>query len=457
MKTKVVCTVGPACENILHDMIRAGMDCARINISHGTLKDYARWIDLIRKEDIPVMFDTKGSEVRIFSNRDIQAIPGEKIELGLDKTSDTFLDYNLLPDVKVGQRMFFDDGFIKSRIIEKKRDSIIIEFDTSGTIRNAKRLNLPDSKLRLPCLHQKDIEALKIATRKKIDFIALSFTRSKEDVLHLRRRLSGTKIGIIAKLENGEGIENLDEILKVVDGVMVARGDLGVELPSERIPLIQKEVIRKCNVHGRFVITATQMLQSMIDSPVPTRAETSDVANAILDGTDAIMLSAESAIGKYPIESVREMVKIAEEAEKKVHLEIPLPRVMDITEAISHSLHNLHHILPISKVIVLSNSGYTARMITRFRIPHDIITITPRSEVRRKLELHYGVLPVLYKRLPQRDKVLHGALFAFRKGLVKEDDTVLFTAGLYSTQVTNLIEIHKIRDLLDYAKKEKIL
>jgi pyruvate kinase len=458
-KTKIVSTIGPASENIniLKKMIESGMDCARINLSHATFKEYQERIDNIRKiKDIPIILDTKGPEIRIYTDKDLFLKKGDKLKIGFNKKDKIFFDYNFYDKIKKNQSLFIEDGRLRTKIIEKSNGKIKIKFLNSGELKNKKGVNLPDSNLNLPILHEKDKKGIKFALKNQLDFIAVSFTSSKNDLLKVRK-LTDNKIGIIAKIENKKGLDNFDEILEISDGLMVARGDLGVEIHSEKIPLIQKKVIKKCNVKGKFVITATQMLQSMIQSSTPTRAETSDVANAILDGTDAVMLSAETAIGKYPEKAVREMAKIGREVEDNINVKIPEFFQQDITEAISHSVFDLQKLLDIDKIIVLSNSGYTARKISRFRIKKDIITITPDLRVRKKLQLYFGINPLFFPGLPERDKVLYCGLYAYKKGYVDKADTVLFTAGLYNPKkpITNLIQIHKISDLIDFSNKFK--
>ncbi|MFH0875265.1 MAG: pyruvate kinase [archaeon] len=462
-KTKIVCTLGPATvkKSVLKMMIRSGMNSARINLSHGDFTDYGRFVKIIRSiSEIPIILDSKGREVRIITDKPLELKRGNLVKFGFHRKFSAYLDHNFSNEAKPGHRIFFDDGIIHAKIEEINSDYAIIRCQNDGILKSGKRLNLPDTKLKLPSLHAKDIEGINFAAKNKIEFFALSFTTCKNDVLHLKKKLkeTGSKTSVIAKIENSEGIDNFDEILKVSDGIMIARGDLGVELPSEKIPLLQKEMIRKCYTHGKIVITATQMLQSMVESTTPTRAETSDVANAILDGTDAVMLSAETAIGKYPVLAVMEMSKIAKEVEEKIIVNIHDPKMMDVTEAISHSSYALQKAIPIDKMIVLTSSGYTARMMARFRIAKDIIAITPNFEVKKRLEMIFGLTPVYYPKFMDKDKVIIGARIAFKKKLVKADDTVLFTAGLYTRgkAVTNLIEIHKISDLIGhFDNKEK--
>ncbi|MBU0758114.1 MAG: pyruvate kinase [Nanoarchaeota archaeon] len=456
-KTKILCTIGPASgdRSTISKMIEYGMNAARLNLSHGTFDEYKERIANIRKiSDIPIILDTKGPEVRIFLKEDVAVNAGYAIRIGFSPKEDIFLDFNFYMKVKVGHRLFIEDGRIKSKVIKKDKNSIVVKFTNSGIIKNAKGINLPDTKIHLPILHKKDEEGIRFAKSENIDFIALSFTRTKYDVLQVRKALEGSDVGIIAKIENKEGLDNFADILKAADGIMVARGDLGVELPSEKIPMIQKKLINECNLKGKFVITATQMLQSMIDSPTPTRAETSDVANAILDGTDTIMLSAETAIGKYPVLAVKEMSRIAKEVEKNVTIKIPVPENMSVAEAITHSVQSLQESVRIDKIVCLSRSGYTARMISRFKLKVDVIAITPNISVKKKLDMFFGLNSVVYPDMPNKDRVQNTAIFALKHGILSKNEVVMFTGGIFNVgkPVTNLISIHKISDMIEYLQ-----
>ncbi|MBD3204351.1 pyruvate kinase [Candidatus Woesearchaeota archaeon] len=452
-KTKIICTLGPASSDlkILKEMISNGMDCARINLSHGRFIDYEKLITNLRKiKNLTIILDTKGPEVRMYTNNTKIVSKDDLIKIGFTKENDIYFDVDFYNRVKKGNIIYFNDGKLKAKIIFKKKRLLGLKFLCDGVLKNAKSVNINGVFFNLPILHDKDIKGIKFAIKHKIDYIALSFTRSTKDIEQLKKKLKRSDIGVIAKIENRQGLDNFDKILTKSDGVMIARGDLGTEIKPEKIPLIQKKIIEKCNEKGKLVITATQMLQSMINSETPTRAETSDVANAVIDGTDAIMLSAETAIGKYPVNAVKEMRNISLEVENEIKSDIKSLEKISITEAISHSVYEIEKILSIDKIVVLSNSGFTARMISRFRMDKIIIVITPSENVKKKLDLFFGIFSVVYKDMPKNDKILHASRFAYKKKLISKSDLVLFTAGLYSPgrPATNLIEIHRMKDLL---------
>ncbi len=317
-KTKIIATIGPACmsHSILRQMARSGMNIARINTAHGDFEQYDEIIRLTRNiKNIPVMVDIKGPEIRVRLNEELIVKRGKEYEFFYKDKRPCF-SYDFSKEIKVGEHVFFDNGQIKSRVKKKGKKSVILVFSKNNTIMPNKGVNIPGKKLNIPSLSKKDVKAVKYSVKKGIEFIALSFTRNKEDVKNLKRLIKNSEIKIISKIENLEGIKNIDEIIDASEGVMIARGDLGVEIPQERIPGIQKKIIRKCREKAKMSIVATQMLESMTFKPVPTRAEVSDVANAILDGANAVMLSGETASGKYPVKAVKVMRKIVREAEK---------------------------------------------------------------------------------------------------------------------------------------------
>jgi pyruvate kinase len=449
-KTKIIATIGPASidKKILAKMVEAGLDAVRINSAHGDLKQYDTIIKNVKSiGDIPVLLDVKGPEIRILSEKDYHLKKGDTIKINL---SPSLLYFNHRFSAKKGQKVLINDGLYQLEIVSLSKDTVVLKAQMDLDIVNKVRANIPGVEYDMPILSDNDKKVLQFTLKKGIDYVALSYTRNKEDVHYVRKFLEGKNVSIISKIENIDAVKNFDEILEASDGIMVARGDLGVELSSEKLPLIQKDIIRKCNQAGKLVITATQMLQSMIDNPLPTRAETSDVANAILDGTDAIMLSAETAAGKYPVLAVREMAKIAAEVEPNVKNLIETNTSSDISGAISKSIYEMTKILPISKIITFTNSGYTARIISRFRLNKDIIAITKDNPVRKELELYYGIRPFVFPEMPTRERILKVAKFLFRKKLINKEDMVLFTASVMSLtpKSTNLIEIHKVKDLL---------
>ncbi|KUK34700.1 MAG: Pyruvate kinase, partial [Caldanaerobacter subterraneus] len=402
-RTKIVCTIGPASEdyNILRKLIEKGMNVARLNFSHGDFEEHGARIDNIKKirEEfglpVAILLDTKGPEIRTgkFKNGGVELKEGQTFVITtrdvLGDETICSVSYKGLPqDVERGSRILIDDGLISLKVTDVKGEDIVCIVENSGPVKDHKGVNVPGVKLNLPALTQKDVDDIEFGIQKGIDIIAASFVRKAADVLAIRRLLEENKaehILIIAKIENREGVENIDEIIKVSDGIMVARGDLGVEIPLEEIPIVQKMIIQKCNKAGKPVITATQMLDSMMRNPRPTRAEVTDVANAILDGTDAIMLSGETAQGKYPIEAFETMAKIAEKTEAYVGYRDIIDRNIDtnvsITNAISHATCTTARDIGAAAIITCTKSGYTARMVSRYRPQAPIIATTPSESV----------------------------------------------------------------------------
>ncbi|MBN2367863.1 pyruvate kinase [Candidatus Woesearchaeota archaeon] len=448
-KTKILATLGPVSSDVktIRSLLAAGMNAIRINASHASADEFVEKVNIVRKvKDIPIVLDTQGPEVRLLCRSRIGVKKGTEITLG--KKSEIKFNKNIYRHLKKNDIILVNEGLIRLAVKSTGNDQVTLLSMSEGDISNRARVNIPDVALGLDILTNEDRAMIKKASSMKIDYIALSYTRNTDDIRKVRR-LIGKDIGLIAKIETPIGIKNFDSILEEADGIMVARGDLGVEIPSERVPLIQKELVMKCNQAGKLVIIATQMLQSMIENSTPTRAETSDVANAILDGCDVIMLSAETAIGKYPVKAVREMHKIALETESIVETKVLIDNCRTVSEGISKCIHNITNMLPVTKIITLTRSGYTARIISRFKLNIPIIAITKEDSVRKKLELHYGVTPVAYPDMPSEKKTLNCSRLLFKKKLINRDDLLLFTAGVFSTESgsTNLIEIHKARDL----------
>ncbi|MBN1502234.1 pyruvate kinase [Candidatus Woesearchaeota archaeon] len=450
-KTKILCTIGPASmsKKTMQQMLKAGMNGIRINTSHGTFDQYNKIIKNIRELDnIPIIIDTNGPEVRINCKSELLVNTGDKIEIGFNNKSTAWFDYDFYKKIKPGMLIMINDGLLQLKLVKKRNKALVLEALTAGLLQNRKGVNLPNLNLGLPILTKKDEEVIKFSNKMDVDFIALSFTRTPQDVKLVRRKLNND-IGIIAKIENSQGIENFDSLLPIVEGIMVARGDLGVEIPSQKIPIIQKDIVKRCNQQSKLVIIATQMLESMITNPLPTRAETSDVANAILDGADTIMLSGETTIGRYPVNSVTEMSKIALDVENNVKSNVKEQGNIGVSEAISSTIFQLCRLLPISKVVTITRSGYTARMISRFRLRQSIIAVTKNRKVRNRLQLYFGVEPVCFSSTVKSDKIVSSARFLHNKGLVKKDELVLFSSGAYSAKkTTNLLGVHKISDIL---------
>jgi pyruvate kinase len=357
--------------------------------------------------------------------------------------------------MNVGDVVYIDNGRIRTQVIEKSNGILRLLIDNGGKIDNGKGVNIPNKQLLVPTLSSKDLQIIEFAKQFKIEYIALSFTRSTKDINELRSKTEGFKGALIAKIENFEGIRNFAEILMATDGIMIARGDLGVEIEPERVPLVQKSLIRQCNQAGKTVVTATEMLESMMHQPTPTRAEVSDVANAILDGTDATMLSGETSIGKYPVEAVSMMVRIALQAEKAAKSYVEDRKFLNISDTVSKSIQRICQNMPLDKIVTLTRSGYTARMIARFKVPQLIIAVTSNKMVKKQLELIFGVYPVYHDYRQEKDRIRAVAYKLHSMNLIDDEDTVLFTAASRTRKkhASNLIEIHNIKELLDFTNK----
>ncbi|MDI3529307.1 MAG: pyruvate kinase [Thermoanaerobacter sp.] len=472
-RTKIVCTIGPASEdyNILRKLIEKGMNVARLNFSHGDFEEHGARIDNIKKirEElglpVAILLDTKGPEIRTgkFKNGRVELKEGQTFVITtrdvLGDETICSVSYKGLPqDVERGSCILIDDGLISLKVTDVKGEDIVCIVENSGPVKDHKGVNVPGVKLNLPALTQKDVDDIEFGIKKGIDIIAASFVRKAADVLAIRRLLEENKaehILIIAKIENREGVENIDEIIKVSDGIMVARGDLGVEIPLEEIPIVQKMIIQKCNKAGKPVITATQMLDSMMRNPRPTRAEVTDVANAILDGTDAIMLSGETAQGKYPIEAFETMAKIAEKTEAYVGYRDIIDRNIDtnvsITNAISHATCTTARDIGAAAIITCTKSGYTARMVSRYRPQAPIIATTPSESVARKLSIVWGVYPLITEEVSTTDEMIDVAIqSALTAGLIRNGDIVVISAGIpvAMTGTTNMLKVHIVGDVL---------
>lgn len=467
-KTKIVGTIGPASdsEEMLRKLFEAGLNVCRLNFSHGSHEEHLKRINLIKKvrEDmglpIAIMLDTKGPEIRIgkFQHPNgIELKSGEFFTLTTREIAGNqqavSVSYKNLPrDIKSGDIILLDDGLIALKVLEMEETEIECVTLNGGQLKDHKGVNIPNIKINMPAITQKDRDDIFFGIENDIDFIAASFVRKAEDVLAIKSFLEenhGEKIEIIAKIENQEGIENLDEIIRVSDGIMVARGDLGVEINPEEVPVIQKLIIRKCNEADKPVITATQMLDSMMRNPRPTRAEVTDVANAIYDGTSAIMLSGETAAGLYPYESVSAMNAIAISIEDSLDYAMLLKQSsscpqLTITDSIGKSVTNLAEDLGVKAILTPTSSGYTAKVISKFKPRVPVIAATTDEKVRRKLSLVWGVYPILY--FSSMDDVIQPSILsAIKEGYINEDDLIVITAGVPVgiTGSTNLITVRK--------------
>lgn len=456
-KTKIICTVGPACLDgkTLRKMYRAGMNGVRINTAYGNLDLYNGIIDSVRGvADIPVILDIKGPEIRLIVDRKRSLKKGQVLEVGF-KGEPVSFSRDFYDEVNVEDTVLVDNGKLKMKVTGKKKRLLSLIAANSGELENGKGVNIPNKTLRIPTLSDADRQVVELAKEKDVEFIALSFTRSVQDVRNLRKEAHGCRGAIIAKIENREGVDNFDEILEAADGIMVARGDLGVEIEPEKVPLVQKIIIKKCNQRGKIVVTATEMLESMMHNSAPTRAEVSDVANAILDGTEATMLSGETAVGEYPVETVTMMSRIAVETEKAIENHVENEGYFNISDTISRAIQRICQEMPLDKVITLTRSGYTARMISRFKISQPIIAVTPNALVKRQLELTFGVIPVTIDYQKKKDRILGVARELHARKLISDKGTVLFTAAFRTSQkhASNLIEIHKLEELKEFTNK----
>lgn len=473
-KTKIVATIGPASERVevLTRLIEAGVDVCRLNFSHGTQEEHRQRIASIREagrrvgKDVGIMIDLKGPEIRIgtFENGKILLREGDLFTLTTEQVvgnqERVWVQYpGIVQDVPEGGYLLLDDGNITFQAVEVRPTEILCRVIVGGPLSDRKKVNLPGTKVSLPALSAKDEADIRFGVEMGVDFVAGSFIRKAEDVLDIRRVIeqAGGNQQIISKVESQEGFDNLEAILQVSDGLMVARGDLGVEVPTEEVPLMQKRMIERANALGKPVITATQMLESMVTKPRPTRAEASDVANAIMDGTDAIMLSAESAAGQYPVEAVRTMASIARRTEEALDHAATMSRrgrfgrLDTVTEAISHATVTTASDLGATAIVSATTSGFTARMVSKYRPSCPVIAVTPSPQVARQLRLVWGVVPVVMEEAVGSDDLTQRAVEgALASGVVHNGDLIIITAGLPLgvKGTTNLIKVHTVADVL---------
>ncbi|MCL6448395.1 MAG: pyruvate kinase [Armatimonadetes bacterium] len=471
-RTKIVCTIGPASDNveILVKMMQAGMNVARLNFSHGTREEHARRIELIREaagkagKNIALLLDTKGPEIRLgVLEKPVHLRAKQKVVLTARPAAGEAGRLPVLfPDlprkVSPGSVILIADGLIELKVLSVQGDEVECEVVHGGEVTSHKGVSIPDAEVDLPAVTAQDREDILFGVERRLDFIAVSFVRRAADVLAVREILEEAAAGpdVIAKIESREGVNNLDEIIAVADGVMVARGDLGVDIPAEEVPLVQKMIIKKCNQAGKPVITATQMLESMIHNPRPSRAEASDVANAIFDGTDAVMLSGETAVGRYPVEAVEVMARIAARAEAALPYAEILERqrkgpARTVTDAISHATCAAAQDLGAAAIITSTQTGYTAKMVSKYRPRAPIIAVTPEMKVLRKLALVWGVQPLLIAPIKDTDSMIAAAIeISLAAEMVKPGDLVVITAGVPVGMrgTTNLLKVHAVGDIL---------
>lgn len=472
-KTKIICTIGPASENVetLEKMFAAGMNVARLNFSHGTYEEHQKRIDNLRlmakgkKEPLAIMLDTKGPEIRTgkLEKGKIKLESGQKLVLTtreiLGNEKEVHVNYPHLPqEIEVGTSILLSDGLISLLVEEIEDTEIICKVVNGGELGEKKGVNIPGVPINLPFISEKDKEDIIFGIENRVDYIAASFVRTADDVLQIRRILESrdADIDIIAKIESQEGVNNLDDIVKVADGVMVARGDLGVEIPPEEVPLVQRRIVEKCNRAGKMVIIATQMLDSMINNPRPTRAEVSDVANAIFGGADAIMLSGETAAGKYPVIVVETMARIAKRAEEDLSYDEilrkkALTRTNSVTDAISYATCATAANLNASAIITATRTGHTAKMVAKYRPEAKIIAATPDFRIFSKLALVWGVYPVIIDETEGTDALFEESVRkALENDYIKHGDLVVLTAGTKATVSggTNLLKVHVVGNVL---------
>ena len=465
-KTKIICTLGPAVDNedMIRALIRTGMNAARFNFSHGSHEEHLNRLNLLKSvrdsmgRPVAAILDTKGPEIRIrsFETKSISLEAGDSFTLTTREVqgngSLVSVTYpELHKEVSVGQEILIDDGLVALKVEEINGQDIRCVVENGGALSANKSINIPGVHIHLPALTEKDVSDIRFGVENDFDFIAASFVRRAADVQAVREvldRFGGQEVRIIAKIENQEGVDNIDEILEAADGIMVARGDLGVEIPAAKVPILQKQIIRKGLQAGKPVITATQMLDSMITNPRPTRAEVSDVANAVFDGTSCVMLSGETAGGKYPLEALTAMVNIVEEAEQSIHYwrQFEKRRVIpasNINDAITHTCCLTAKDLEAKAILAATNSGRTARMICRFRPACPVAALTMHEKVRRQLAICWGVIPFLTGEVTSTDRIFSlSAEVALKERLVQNGDTVVITAGvpLGKSGSTNLIK-----------------
>ena len=456
-KTKIICTMGPNTNDagLMRALVQNGMDIARFNFSHGDHEEQKDRMDMLKKireeenKPVAILLDTKGPEIRTGILKDGKKINLQAGNLFTLSTEDIVGDESkvsityagLVEDVQVGSTILVDDGLIGLKVKEKKAKEIVCTVINGGELGERKGVNVPNVPVRLPAITDKDREDIRFGVEQEIDFIAASFVRNAECILEIKaflRECGAPYIPIIAKIENAEGIKNIDEIIRCADGIMVARGDLGVEIPAEEVPYLQKMMIQKCNDNYKPVITATQMLDSMIRNPRPTRAEVTDVANAVYDGTDAVMLSGETAQGKYPVEALQMMVHIVENTEEHLDYDLIMrkaeeQRMKSTSSALSHATVTTANNLGAKCIIAPTASGATARVVSKFKPRTEIIGVTPNEEVMRRMQIYWGVRPLKSIEFTTTEDVCSGAIdLVVAKQIVETGDVVVLTAGIPS-------------------------
>lgn len=471
-RTKIICTIGPAVNSMekMIELIEAGMNVARLNFSHGSHGTHQATIDMLKearlkvKKPLAIMLDTKGPEIRLrkVKNDQMSVSPGQTLLLVAHQEADDHVVIDpgyILNDLKIGTRILFDDGYISSKVIELTPDGVLVQIENGGILKSGKGVNIPYASLSLPAVTERDIEDIRFGCKNDIDMIAASFVRSADHVIQIKRLLAEEKKSdtmVLAKIENAEGIQNFDSIIQVADGVMIARGDLGVEVPLSQVPGFQKMMIRKCYLAGKPSITATQMLESMIVNPRPTRAEASDVANAVYDSTSAVMLSGETAVGKYPLEVVRVMKSIVDEVEKEFNYEQFFDQhasiiYHDVPSALTLASVQMSYSSHAQAIFAFTSSGSTARLLSRLRPKMPIIAMTDNPKAYHQMALNWGVIPYLgpcCKSITEAfDKI---SQFCLENKIISNGALVVVTAGapFGVAGTTNMILVENIGDVL---------
>lgn len=474
IRTKIICTIGPSVNSyeMIKALVYAGMNTARLNFSHGSYEEHLKVINILKavrtelKVPLAIMLDTKGPEIRLrkIKGDEVKLTAGQhwllvKENIEGDESRVSIHPPFILDKLKPGLRVLFDDGYVSSRIVEVTPEGVVVEIENPGVIRSGKGVNVPYSSLDLPAFTEKDIEDIRFGCKNDIDIIAASFVRSAEHVIAIKKLLEEEKcanILVIAKIENSEGVQNFDSIVQVADGIMIARGDLGVEVPLSQVPKLQKMMIRKCYLAGKPSVTATQMLESMINNPRPTRAEVSDVANAIYDSTSAVMLSGETAVGKYPLETVRVMISIVKEAEEdfdyRSFFDFHSKLVYhDVPSALTLAAVKTSYSLGAKAIFAFTYSGSTARLIARLRPSMPIIAMTPNEKSYHQMVFNWGVVPLLGKECASLAEAFEEiSSYSLKEHLIGNGDLVVVTAGspFGISGTTNMMLVESIGDVL---------
>jgi len=457
-KTKIVCTIGPACadKETIREMIDVGMNVARLNFSHGNREWHRKCIKIIQEINAELEFpvatilDLQGPEIRTCNTKPVKANTGDRIRLvanGCENHGDNVvpINYNsVIEGIRPGDRVYIDDGMIECVAVEKQNGNIVCEVLNGGVIYGKKSVNIPGTHIRQPTLTEKDKKDIEFGLSLGIDYLALSFVRNEHDIVKVRGLVEEYETKIIAKIECSAAVENFDNILKVSDAIMLARGDLGVEIAFEKLPIIQKELIRKCNLSGKPIIVATHMLNSMIENPRPTRAEIIDVANAVLSGADAVMLSGETAIGKYPVEAVKVMDSIVREAENNIKPNFTIPVSDDVSEIVARAVANVSDSLNAKAIISFTETGNTAKNISKYRVRAPIFVFTPNQKLYKTQTLLWGTYFYPINGNSLNEMIERGIENLKKSGKVSSGDSIVLTAGMRDKETRSIAEVRVV-------------